>query len=43
MAIRWRSAREKLKPKTTKFMNLMIEWRRACWTARNEMICGEIC
>ena len=22
-------------------MNLMIEWRRSCWTARNRMIYGE--
>ena len=26
---------------TTKFMNLMIEWGRSCWKARNVMIYGE--
>ena len=41
MAIGWRSATEKLKPWTTKFMNLMIEWGRSCWTAKNGMIHGE--
>ena len=41
VAIRWRSATEKLKPWTTKFINLMIEWGRSCWTARNGMIYGE--
>ena len=29
MAIRWRSATEKVKPWITKFMNLMIEWGRS--------------
>ena len=37
MATGWRSATEKLKPWTTKFMNHLIEWGRACWTARNGM------
>ena len=32
---------EKLRPWTTKFMNLMIEWGRSCWAARNGMIYGE--
>ena len=41
MATRWKSAKEKLKPRTKKFMNLMIEWGRAGWTARNGMIYGE--
>ena len=41
MAIGWRRATEKLKPWTTKFINLMIEWGRSCWTARNGMIYGE--
>ena len=41
MAIGWRSATEKVKPWITKFMNLMIEWGRSCWTARNGMIFGE--
>ena len=42
-AIGWRSATEKLKPWTTKFMNLMIEWSRSCWIARNGMIYRERC
>ena len=41
MAIGRRSATEKVKPWTTKFMNLMIEWGKSCWTARNGMIYGE--
>ena len=41
MAIRCKSTTEKLKPWTTKFMSLMIEWGRACWTDRNVMIYGE--
>ena len=41
MAIGWRRATEKLKPWKTKFMNLMIEWGRSCWTARNGIIYGE--
>ena len=41
MAIGWRRATEKLKLWTTKIMNLMIEWGRSCWTARNGMIYGE--
>ena len=41
MAIGWRSATEKVKPWITKCMNLMIEWERLCWTARNGMIYGE--
>ena len=41
MAIGWRSVTAKLKPWATKFMNLMIEWGRACWTARNGVIYGE--
>ena len=43
MAIRWRCAMEKLKPWTTKFMNLMIEWGRSCWTTRNGMIYCKRC
>ena len=30
MAIGWRRTTEKLKPWTTKFMNLMIEWGQSC-------------
>ena len=41
MAIRWRSAMEKVKPWITKFMNLMIEWWRSCSTNRNGIIYGE--
>ena len=41
MAIGWRSAMENLKPWTTKFMSLMIEWGRTCWTTRNGMLYGE--
>ncbi len=41
MAIGWRSATEKVKPWITKFMNLMIECGRSCWTVRNGMIFGE--
>ena len=41
MAFGWRSATEKVKPWITKFMNLVIEWRQSCWTARNGMIYGE--
>ena len=41
MAIRWRRDTEKLKPRTMKCMNLMIEWGRSCWAARNRMIYGE--
>ena len=40
MAIGWRSAAEKVKPWIRKFMNIMIEWGRSCWTARNGMIYG---
>ena len=43
MAIGWRGAMKNLTPWTTKFMNLLIEWGRACWTARNGMIYGERC
>ena len=41
MTIRWRSTTENLKPWITKFMNLMIEWGRSCWTARSGMIYRE--
>ena len=30
VAVRQRSTTENLKPRTTKFMNFMIEWSRAC-------------
>ena len=40
-AIGWRIAKVKLKSWISKFMNLMIEWGRSCWTNRNEMIYGE--
>ena len=44
MKIGWeelRSATKKLKPWTTKFMNLMNEWGRSCWTAGNGIVYGE--
>ena len=41
MAIGWKRATENLRPWTTKYINLMIEWGQSCWTARNGMICRE--
>ena len=41
MSVGWRSAMENLKLWMTKFMNLMIEWGRACWAARNGIIYRE--
>ena len=41
MSVGWRSAMENLKPWTTKFMNLGIEWGRSYWTGNNGIIYGE--